>query len=81
MIGSLLYGPVTWGRLLVVLIHISLTLVGVNAEERMLIKKGGQCYRQFMQQVPTQLIPDYRLIFFTEEQVAAIRNNILNVKP
>jgi protein-S-isoprenylcysteine O-methyltransferase Ste14 len=38
MIGSLLYGPVTYGRLLVVLIHIALTLVGVNAEERMLIK-------------------------------------------
>ena len=62
-------------------IHVAMTLVGVNAEERMLIKQGGQCYRQFMHEVPSQLIPDYRLMFFTEEQVAAIRNNILYVKP
>ena len=34
LVGSLLYGPVTWGRLLVVILHIGMSIVGVNAEER-----------------------------------------------
>jgi protein-S-isoprenylcysteine O-methyltransferase Ste14 len=34
LMGSLMYGPVTWGRLLVVILHVSMTIIGVNAEER-----------------------------------------------
>ena len=41
MLGSVLFGPVTWGRVLVVILHIAMTIIGVNAEEKMLMKTGG----------------------------------------
>ena len=76
MFGSLLYGTVTFGRLLVVCIMIVMSLIGVNAEERELSRIGGPQYRLFMREVPSKLIPDYRLLFYTEDQINAKRNII-----
>ena len=80
LLGSVMHGPVTWGRLLVVAIHVGMTIIGVNAEERQLVRQGGQQYRQFMSQVPTQVIPDYRLLFFTEEEINLKRQSVMLVK-
>lgn len=41
MLGSLLYGQITWGRLLVVFMMSLLSIIGINVEERELKRIGG----------------------------------------
>ena len=76
LIGSLLYGPISYGRLLVVFLHFAFVLIGISGEERQFIKNGGFQYRQFMLEVPSQVIPDYRVLLYTDQQVSQVRNNI-----
>ena len=76
LLGSLLYGPITYGRLHMVLLHVAFIMIGLASEERQFIKNGGLQYRQFMMEVPSQVIPDYRVLFYTDLQVNQVRNNI-----
>ena len=76
LLGSLLYGPLTYGRLHLVLLHAAFILIGLAGEERKFIKDGGLQYRQFMMEVPSQVIPDYRVLFYTDLQVNQVRQNI-----
>jgi protein-S-isoprenylcysteine O-methyltransferase Ste14 len=41
LIGSLLYGPVTWGRLLFVTVSTFMVIWRVSHEERELLNSGG----------------------------------------
>ena len=63
LLGSILYGDITWGRFLIVSMLTIITLIGVNMEERQLKNLGDSVYLKFLHEVPTKLIPDYRVIF------------------
>ena len=78
LIGSLLYGPVTWGRLLFVTFSTFMVIWRVSHEERELLDQGGQGYKQFREEVPSLMIPDYRVLFYTDNQLNGIRNSVFN---
>ncbi len=67
LLGSLLYGPVTFGRLLVVTLHFCMVMIGTTVEEGLLRKEAGLQYRQFMLEVPSRIIPDYRVLLFMSD--------------
>lgn len=67
LLGSLCYGSVTYGRLLVVGMMAALSVIGVGMEERELWR--NEQYRKFAEQVPSRMIPDYRILFLTEADI------------
>lgn len=77
LLGSLMYGTVTYGRLIFTVMMTIISLIGVNMEERELVRTGGDAYRVLCDWVPKQLIPDYRVLFYSDQQINQVRNSIL----
>ena len=45
--GSLIYGTITWGRVLFLSVMTFMTIVVANVEEKDLVARGGAGYRRF----------------------------------
>lgn len=53
LFGSMLYGTITYGRMILTGNLALVTLIGVAIEDRDLMEKGGDAYRRLAEVVPT----------------------------
>jgi protein-S-isoprenylcysteine O-methyltransferase Ste14 len=78
LIGTMMHGAITWGRILATSILIIGSLIGTRFEEKALIENVGKKYEKFMEHVPNSLIPDLMMLFYSDESLNEMRKQIEN---
>lgn len=80
LIGSCLYGTISYGRLIIVGLLLAYCYLGVLFEEHDLLKMVPEEYSKLMECIPSRVIPDPRALLYTEEQIYDMRARITKVK-
>ena len=76
MIAGLLYGTISWGRLIFTTILLVGTVIGVQFEEMDLLRNHGEAYQRYMDMVPSQLIPDLRSLLISGDYLNDMRKQL-----
>ncbi|CDW80065.1 UNKNOWN [Stylonychia lemnae] len=75
LLSTVLYGPITFGRLLLVGSFFVSILIGVHHEEQELIKMGGKGFQIFMNFIPNLFIPDLKMFFMSVTDYKKFENS------